>query len=207
MAHEHLYELAEEVIRLRALLVTTGRTSDEKETRRLERLDSLEEENTHLRRKLHRLECKVADLERAQVQAESDHEISEERAFNMQRSDSPHATAHPISISPRMGRRQVGRPLLWAALGLFLSFELLFLSSAVEDFFFFSSFSFFFDSSSGSLVTLLHPPQVPPPATVSPVSSSPLYGIVRPVMARHHPHAHPRHIDDIRARSGSDVST
>ena len=107
MAHEHLYELAEEVIRLRALLVATGRASNESETRRLERVDSLEEENTHLRRKIQRLETKVAELERAQIQAESDHEMSEERAFNQLRSESPHATAMPINISPRLGRRQV----------------------------------------------------------------------------------------------------
>lgn len=52
VAHQHLLELAEEVIRLRALLMSGGKVSDVSETLRLERLSQLEEENTRLQRQV-----------------------------------------------------------------------------------------------------------------------------------------------------------
>ena len=122
-----MIELAEEVIRLRALLMACGQASDVTETLKLERLSQVEEENIRLQRQvstwfvvrfqdfLHAfplqveyLTARVHDLERAQTEAEFSAEVGEERYFNRHRAESPHAVSGPIAISPHLARRSGG---------------------------------------------------------------------------------------------------
>lgn len=106
VAHQHLLELAEEVIRLRALLLAGGKTTDVSETLRMERLAQLEEENVRLQRLVAHLTARVHDLERAQTEAEFTAEVDEERYFNMHLAESPHHPASlPVAISPHVSRR------------------------------------------------------------------------------------------------------
>jgi len=104
-SHQHLVELAEEVIRLRTLLMASGKATDVAETLKLERLSQLEEENLRLQRQVQLLTAKLHDLERAQTEAEFTAEVGEERFFNRQRAESPHAVSLPIANSPHTARR------------------------------------------------------------------------------------------------------
>ncbi|EDQ86477.1 uncharacterized protein MONBRDRAFT_33754 [Monosiga brevicollis MX1] len=84
-----LTELADEVLRLRALLVAAGRAESMPAAARLEDVTALQQENKSLQRKVRHLQSQVESLTRSQGEMERSYEIDDERQFNLQRTESP----------------------------------------------------------------------------------------------------------------------
>eukprot|EP00045_Choanoeca_perplexa_P002149 m.23222 g.23222 ORF g.23222 m.23222 type:complete len:309 (+) comp11351_c0_seq1:116-1042(+) len=98
-AQAMLHHMAEEVIRLRSLLTSSGRASDDVQVDELQEVAGLQNANLKLRRKVHQLKERVATLERSQAETENSFEIDDERLFNISRSESPMLIHGPHGVS------------------------------------------------------------------------------------------------------------
>eukprot|EP00053_Salpingoeca_punica_P009841 m.88519 g.88519 ORF g.88519 m.88519 type:complete len:375 (-) comp15191_c0_seq1:467-1591(-) len=98
-------ELSREVMRLRHMLVATGKADCTESIKYMEEQEALREDNLRLTRKLEHAMNRIASLEKMSVRAESDLEFDDERMFNVRRSrdNSVHSsgTSSPIPTPVR----------------------------------------------------------------------------------------------------------
>lgn len=95
-------ELSEEILRLRQLLISSGKADSDQVARMLEEHQQLREENLRLHRKLQYALDKIAGLEKANLLIRAQAEMDDERQFNMRRSveSSRNSSPAPLRSQP-----------------------------------------------------------------------------------------------------------